>query len=148
MNAAVLFASWLTRRGRRLSGLVAITAAVAVTAGPILGTAHLASVQHVACPVDGELIEIHRGTSAQRAEPTLAAQVVLRPDASQTRESNHQHEHCSYATHASPATATSSVAVASDVPAIPAGSVIPSRAPLGSRVDLYRIAPKSSPPTI
>jgi len=134
---------WLKGCAPRRLGTV-LAAVMAIT--PLLGTLHDASVRHVACPDDGELIDApaqpahgHARTNAERAffpEAPVSASAL-----------GTDHDHCVIALHLRGNLGVSAsqpaAAVASD------GS--PPRPELRWTASapgllLYRLAPKASPP--
>lgn len=126
-------------------GLGTVLAAV-MAMTPLLGTLHDASVRHVACPDDGELIDApaqpahrHARTTAERA---FFPEAPLGPSALGT-----DHDHCVVALHLRGNLGVS--------PSQPAAAVVSDGGP--PRVEwrgtagapgllLYRLAPKASPP--
>ena len=128
---------------------VSVVAALSVLAGPILGTAHLTAVKHVVCPQDGELVEVRQGAVAPGAESRFGSQSAIRATDSQRSEGEHAHDHCTFATHSLPrSTAKSTISVLTVVPDATHASVARHRYADVWSVDVYRIAPKSSPPSV
>jgi hypothetical protein len=131
-------------------GLLCIGVAFSFAAGPILGIAHLSAVDHVVCPLDGELIEVaghHGGTPAASGTNTLAS--YFRSTDEAVPIAGHGHSHCLFATHALPqATATAPEPPSALLPLNDAnrgGALMLSQEGF-QPVDVYRVAPKSSPP--
>ena len=136
------------RPGARPPVAVALAAILGVLAAPLLGTAHLTAVQHVVCPRDGELVEVHSGgITAGRASRAAALPAIASAE-SQSAESGHGRDHCSFATHSLPrSTAMSDGAVSTVGPGTGFASVGCDASAARLAVDVYRFAPKSSPPT-
>ncbi len=126
-------------------GLGAALAAV-MAISPLLGTLHESSVRHVACPEDGELVEVpvQRAHAHARAavEHSIFPEVPVVPSAPGA-----DHDHCAIAQHL-----RGTFGVTASRPA--AGFLGAAATPLPDAPDqsnarglaLYRLAPKASPP--
>ena len=132
--------------GARAVPLGAVALAFVMGASPLLGTLHAASVRHVPCPEDGDLVEALVGPRHDHpqagADLALFPEQPLKPSAAGTN-----HDHCIIALsvfgHSS---ALFSQPAAFITPAGPAPAPAP-RALAGiDRKALYRLAPKASPP--
>jgi hypothetical protein len=131
-------------------GFLAVCVAFSFAAAPILGAAHLAAVDHVTCPQDGELIDVPHTRVVPRAA-LMRHGSALNSTEGDVPTGEHSHGHCAFATHALPrTTATAPAPAASPVPLIDADSNRSAiLSPLWSRsVAVYRVAPKSSPPAV
>jgi len=130
---------------RRLA-VGAAALAFVMAASPLLGTLHAASVRHVPCPEDDELIEAPVGPGHDHpqsgAERALFPEQPLKPSAPGAN-----HDHCLIA--------LSALGHSSASPSQPAVSITPAgTAPAPAalalagihRKALYRLAPKASPP--
>jgi hypothetical protein len=121
--------------------------AIVILASPLLGTLHDATVRHVACPEDGQLIDAPVGAPHAHARaagklPTLFAEHEPAADAS-----GENHEHCVIALQAHQRAREQSRGAF--VSATPETSLTASgpRDPLQLHsLALYRLAPKASPP--
>jgi hypothetical protein len=109
--------------------------------GPLLGALHLATVQHVVCPDDGELVDASEETGAAR--PAQASSREVSPPSSAP---GHEHGHCANVL-ASRQRVLAPTPTASGFALAPAPEPSPRRWPaLRRSAALYRVAPKSSPP--
>jgi hypothetical protein len=123
------------------------TALAAVMAiSPLLGTLHYSSVRHLACPEDGELVEVP--LQSAHAHARTAAGSALFPEAPVApQDPAAGHDHCTIASYRRAGVGVSqSQARSSFAPGAflrPADPPEPSRAP---GVALYRLVPKASPP--
>jgi hypothetical protein len=124
----------------RMNRLVPLLVAFSLVAPPVLEAGHAARVRHVACPVDGQFED------ARDESPGIphshSAGVVL-PSGERTR---HTHRPCD-ATPAARQRATMARAASPVAPGV-TRQAPPARAdePRPSAVELYRVAPKLSPP--
>jgi hypothetical protein len=122
--------------------------ALLTSASPLLGQLHEASVRHVACPEDGELIDAPSQAPHQHAQtPTQAPALFAERDPAAPRTSAQGHEHCAAVFQAhlrgreqsrKPFAVTALHALAA--PHVPYGT------PRLRGLVLYRLAPKASPP--
>jgi len=131
---------------RHASSRFAAALAALMVISPLLGTLHDASVRHVTCPEDGELVE----APAQRphAHGQAGQQRALFPEAPVAPSSGGaDHDHCAIASHL-----RGSFGVATSLPAAASGSGQASRSaalpelPATPGLVLYRLVPKASPP--
>jgi len=121
--------------------------AVVLFAAPILGSLHDATVRHVACPEDGELIDVpvaraHSHAAVPEEGPSLFAE---RDPAGPTPAAG-QHDHCQIVlqAHVSARQPGKVRAVKSTV--LVAAVPVPAEPPRLRSLALYRLAPKASPP--
>ena len=131
---------------------VAAALALLLCAAPVLGTFHYATVAHVACPEDGELIDVPANAGGSHTAvanhshqdgPTLLAQREPVP-ASFGASS---HEHCAVALQARlRACAEAKSSSQLEPRSIGMGQVAPSEPPRLGALAVYRLAPKASPP--
>ena len=129
---------------RRRAQLFALGVAVTVGSGPLLGIAHLAAIAHVVCPRDGELIEAR---TEDLATPLPRTAPEYRSAGSLPSRSDHGHEHCPFATHSLPRSVASGGRTVATVKLDAVGAVVrPRCSPRYLTVELYRLAPKHSPP--
>ena len=134
-------------RLHRLFRGTGVALAMVVVAAPILGSLHDATVRHVACPDDGELIDVpiqvpHAHARATGDGPSLFPERAPTPEIS-----GENHQHCAIALQAhqrareqsrsAPAVATLESSL------ISSGHEDPVRL---HTLALYRLAPKASPP--
>jgi hypothetical protein len=137
------------RRATVLRGLGAAVS-LALFATPLLESRHAATVQHVTCPEDGELIDAgsQGAARAQRAveSPTDGPAVAAEEPAGRTREAL-DHGHCVIALQ-SHAKARQAAPARVDLHVVELREVeVSTPAPPELRsVALYRLAPKASPP--
>lgn len=128
-------------------GLGAALAAV-LAISPLLGALHDASVRHIACPDDGDLIELpaqgeqpHRHASATAAA-ALFPEAPLAPDSPGTG-----HDHCVIASLLrSPVGASTWQPDAIAPPRALAPSAQPPEQSVAPGLALYKLVPKASPP--
>lgn len=139
--------------------VVARLALVAVfLLGQLGGLIHQATVAHARCAEHGELVHADAGEGGAAGATGLAGRVVQLAASSDSgsapqamRESGaglrHRHDHCMvpFGSHERATGRSSSVALAGDDPA-PPRSAIPVVLDRGSRFELFRVAPKTSPP--
>jgi len=128
-------------------GVGAVLALLTVVS-PLLGSLHEASVQHVACPEDGELIDAPAQAPHQHAPASsnLSALFAER-DPPRPPASGQGHEHCAVIRQAHfRAREQSRKLFAITVPDTLAVASAPNEAPRLRSVALYRLAPKASPP--
>src|SRR5712671_1284532 len=135
-----------TRLMRLAPTRLATVLAAVMAISPVLGALHDASVRHVACPDDGELIEAPVGRAHAHArageERALFPELPIAPSAPGA-----DHDHCAIAQHL-----RGSFGVTVSQPAtgfLGGGATQPADAPDDStprRLALYRLAPKASPP--
>jgi hypothetical protein len=131
----------------RLASTRLATVLVAVMAiSPVLGALHDASVRHVACPDDGELIEapVQRAHAHAPAgkERALFPELPIAPSAPGA-----DHDHCAISVHSRGTFGVTSSRPASGffAPAATPSSAVPEQ-PGTRELALYRLAPKASPP--
>ena len=126
---------------RATAGLLA----AALFAGPLLESAHEASVRHVACPEDGELVDAPAQPRHAHAPQTNDGPDLF-PEREQPATGGAVHEHCAIALRghlrARPADAAR-LAPPDDVVALAAAPVAP---PVRASAALYLLAPKAGPP--
>ena len=123
-----------------MNRVVTLLVAMSLVAPPLLEARHAARVHHVACPVDGQF-EDAQDESPGTPHSHSAGNVLPAGDPSQ-----HQHRSCE----AIPA-ARQRVALVAAAPsfaeAVPREiAPVPTDEPRPSAVELYRVAPKLSPP--
>ncbi len=123
---------------RHLRTRAALTALAFVLAS-VIGLVHTATTQHVRCAEHGELIHGDAPSDVAVA-PSTDAIAHQRPESTR-----HGHEHCSLAT-ALHVTAVSSPSITNVSTATTAAPVIAGALLVVSHRDLYRTAPKTSPP--
>jgi len=131
----------------RLSAVTALVTAVVVLAAPLAGIEHEASVRHVACLLDGEMVDAAPLSAAELAAPEHhhSRSVVER---GQDRAPGFEHgAHCLVAAWLHQQAGTSSGRTKS-VPPAPAAARTVSSVPdcRTPAIALYRLAPKLSPP--
>jgi hypothetical protein len=121
--------------------------AAALFAGPLLESAHEASVRHIACPEDGELIDAP-------AQP-IHAHAHAGSDGAQLFSEREQpaspfggdHDHCAVALRGHVRAREASAARLTISLDAVVRSALPTALPVISRgISLYRLAPKSGPP--
>ena len=122
--------------------------AVLTAASPVASSFHEASVRHVACPEDGELIDApaqaaHEHARVKGRGPSLFGE----RDSTRPETGGAAHGHCAIAVQAHlRAREPARVRVAVDRFATIAPASVPQERLALRRVALYRVAPKSSPP--
>lgn len=128
-------------RSRPLRTLASALAAL-VFAGPLLGSAHEASVGHVVCAQHGELVESSGGPRHVEPPRTASGSYSSETDASAPSTD----DHCLIAAHARHRSLEPG-AVALEAPRL-AAPLAPAAAAGGPprSQPLYRLAPKGSPP--
>jgi hypothetical protein len=122
---------------RRRSAKTAVLAVLLLVVGQLFGFAHEAGTRHVTCPVHGEQLEA----------PTLASSVHECGDSHVVGvEGGGEHEDCAIARAIHQSTQTSTGPTLTHVAAL--ALVFDQPAPTVTTVtsDLYRLAPKTSPP--
>jgi len=124
--------------------------------GQLGGLIHQATVVHVRCPEDGELVDSHRVAArgpARSAGLAAWAEAHARgqgaPDEARGLPDapGHHHDHCAIAcaSHERATVRAALLAVAAIDPAS-RRSAVPAAAGIASRLTVYRVAPKTSPP--
>jgi len=123
-----------------MNRLVPLLVATSLLAAPVLEAGHAARVRHVACPVDGQFEDAQ--DESPSAPHSHSAGTVL-PSG---EGSEHSHRPCEAIPAARPRAAIAG-AVSSVTPAV-LREIAPARAdqPRLSAVELYRLAPRLSPP--
>lgn len=123
--------------------------AVVLVAAPVLGLLHDATVRHVACPEDGELIDAPLEAPHAHARATGQAPALFAEHAPAAGISGEGHPHCAIALQAHQRTREQQRRVF--VVATPETSVVASgprdSLPLHN-LAVYRLAPKASPPLV
>ena len=124
--------------------------------GQLGGLIHQATVAHTRCPEDGELIDADsaEARAPERAEGVEAwAAALARGEAvpDEARQSpnapRHHHDHCAIACASHErATGRAQVLAVAGVDPPPLPCAIPAAAERSSRITLYHVAPKTSPP--
>jgi hypothetical protein len=122
-------------------------AAFALFAGPLFEAAHEASVQHVTCPEDGELIDAPaQAAHAHAPQASEGAQLFSERDQSPSSPGS-GHDHCALALRSHVrGCELSAKRLAAPIEGIVLAGVSNARPILTSRISLYRLAPKSGPP--
>jgi len=121
--------------------------AVVLLAAPVLGSLHDATVRHVACPEDGELIDAPVEAPHAHARATGQAPALFAEHAPAAGISGEGHQHCAIALQAHQRTREQQRSAF--VVATPEETLISSgpRDPLPlHNLAVYRLAPKASPP--
>jgi hypothetical protein len=124
-----------------MNRLVPLLAAISLVAPPILEASHAARVRHVACPVDGQF-EDARDESPGTPHSHSTGTVLPSGDASE-----HSHQPCDAIPAARQRAAMAGSTVRVTPPAVREIMPAPADDPRPSAVELYRVAPKLSPPT-
>lgn len=122
--------------------------ALLTAASPVIGSLHEASVRHVACPEDGELIEAAAQAPHEHAPASIGAPAIFAErDPADAGGSGRTHEHCAILAQAQLRARPQTRPVFA-VTASPALNAAPSPgdAPRFRSLTLYRLAPKASPP--
>jgi hypothetical protein len=135
-------------RVHRVSRGVGAALALLTFASPLLETVHEASVRHVACPEDGELIDApaqapHQHVLASSDSPALFSE--RDPAAPPVSGQNHQHCVVMLQAHQSAREQSHKLPLITLLDAATATPVPPEPPRLRS-LALYRLAPKASPP--
>ena len=117
-------------------------------ASPLLESLHEASVRHVACPEDGELIDAPPQAAHQHAQATSdGLSLFAEQDPSAPRSRGGEHNHCAIALRAHlRAREQKRAQVAVDVAELVTPPSVPQDSPRLYSLAVYRIAPKASPP--
>jgi hypothetical protein len=148
VSGGVQRATVIRPRLHRVFRGVGAALALLTAASPLVESWHEATVRHVACPEDGDLIDAplqapHQHARATNDGPALFAE----RDPSSPPASGQGHQHCAVVSHgrlrARPQ--TRSFFVVTVRPALAAVSV-PDSTPRLRSFALYRLAPKASPP--
>jgi len=122
-----------------LRGFLAVTALL----GHLAGVVHASAAHHVTCPEHGDLLDVSEETAG--AHPESAP--VTPGWRGQATFGQHEHDECVVASF------RGSLSAAASVPQADAPKVVfvdsgarPNGVPRPASVELYRLAPKSSPP--
>jgi hypothetical protein len=116
-------------------------------ASPLLGSFHEAAVPHIACPEDGELIDVpveraHSHAAVPEEGPSLFAE----RDPAGPTPAGGQHDHCQIALQAHVSARQPGKVRAVKSAVLVAAAPLPVEPPRLRNLALYRIAPKASPP--
>jgi len=121
--------------------------AVVLLAAPVLGSLHDATVRHVACPEDGELIDAPIEAPHAHARAPGEARTLFAEHAPAADRSGENHQHCAITLQAHQRAREQHRS--RFVVATAGQSLIPSGPPDPLRLHtlaVYRLAPKASPP--
>ena len=124
-----------------MNRLVTLVVTMSLVAPPLFEAGHAARVRHVACPIDGQL-EDARDESP--SAPHSHSVSTLLPSGEATE---HAHRACEATPAARQRLAMARVALRTPAPGI-AHEIAPAftETPRPSAIELYRVAPKLSPP--
>lgn len=126
---------------------VGVALALVTAAGPLLDSLHEASVRHVACPEDGELIDAPVEPAHGHGRPAASAPgLSSAEDPSALHSAGGSHGHCAIALHSHLRARGDSAQRPAGHPAALATSICASPDPVFVRLAVYRVAPKASPP--
>jgi hypothetical protein len=130
----------MTRRRSLACRLLALAVAVISVEAQIASAVHLATARHVRCAEHDELIDVDSS-----APPPARAQLT---DAVPT-PAGHEHHHCDFVAvgHARALLAASITLSCVRLAQAPATPLIPAELPPAARTPIFRLAPKTSPPT-
>jgi hypothetical protein len=122
--------------------------AAALLVAPLLETAHEARVSHVACPEDGELIDVPAQARHDHARGAgVGAQLFREGDPAAPAGTGSGHQHCIVALRSHLRARETSVPKLSTPYQLAAVSTAVAALPVPLRsIALYRLAPKSGPP--
>jgi len=133
-------------RIRLASSRLAAALAAIIAVSPLLGTLHDASVRHVACPEDGELIEAPAQRAHAHGQATTERTLFPEAPAAPT-EPGAGHDHCAIASHLRGSFGVAaSLSDKSSVPVLVSRSAESPELPAFSGLAVYRLVPKASPP--
>jgi len=122
--------------------------AMVLLAAPVLGSLHDATVRHVACPEDGELIDAPISSPHAHARATGEARTLFAEQAPAADASGENHQHCAITLQAHQRgreQQRSTLVVATpEASLIASGPADPLR--LHTLLAVYRLAPKALPP--
>jgi len=134
------------RRGVRLSQAIAASGLLLVQ---LLGTLHFALVQHTLCLEDGEAI--HAGSPSSSSVSSRAADAASRDFFGLDRSSaeiqiRDAHQHCLLQSHRRDQLSQPASLRADLRCSLPDGDAVPNQAFQPAQAELFRLAPKQSPP--
>ena len=123
--------------------------AVVLLAAPVLGSLHDATVRHVACPQDGELIDAPIEAPHAHARATGEARTLFAEHAPAADAAGENHQHCAITLQAHQRAREQQqrgtlVVATPEASLIASGPADPLR--LHTLLAVYRLAPKASPP--
>jgi hypothetical protein len=138
-----------TVRFQRVFRGVAAAVAFATFASPLLETFHQASVRHIVCPEDGELIDAPVEAAHRHARvPRDGASLFSEHDPSGPGPTDGRHDHCAIALRGH-LRAREESRKAYVLHLVGANAPKPAHEPERlSSLALYRLAPKASPPLV
>lgn len=122
--------------------------AAVVATSPLLGSLHDASVRHVACPEDGELIELSANYGQAHHHARTDDGRAWFPESPLSPEPlDNGHDHCAIALSLrSPAGTSQSTPRVAPPPAGVSPSIEPPESAGRPQLALYKLVPKGSPP--
>jgi hypothetical protein len=122
--------------------------ATVLAISPLLASLHDASVRHIACPEDGELIEVSTSAAQAHGHPRPDASPAWFPESPLSPEPlGRGHDHCAIALLLrSPSGTSPSAPGVAPTPAGIAPSIDPPERPASPQLALYKLVPKASPP--
>jgi hypothetical protein len=121
--------------------------ALVILAAPVLGSLHDATVRHVACPEDGELIDAPVEAPHAHARATGEARTLFAEQGPAAEAFGENHQHCAITLQAHQRAREPQrspfVVATPEMPLIASGLPQPLRL---HNLAVYRLAPKASPP--